>query len=154
MVGNTADAEDITQNVLLQVVRRLHTYRGQASFTAWLDRVTVNAVMALRRGRARCRERQSGTPLDALPQRPGRRHAERRRDTPVRQVIGRETLDLIERAVARMPRMYRDVFVLADVEGLSNARAAELLGLTLAAVKSRLHRARLLLRAALQPYVH
>jgi RNA polymerase sigma-70 factor (ECF subfamily) len=66
--------------------------------------------------------------------------------------LDREVRALVERAVGRMPEIYRDVFVLADVEGLANAEVGGLLGLSLAAVKSRLHRARLLLRAALAPH--
>src|SRR5262249_3075409 len=57
---------DVTQDVLLQVVRRLDTFRGQARFTTWLDRVTLNAALARRRRRAR-RERQLDAPLDGLP---------------------------------------------------------------------------------------
>jgi RNA polymerase sigma-70 factor (ECF subfamily) len=59
---------------------------------------------------------------------------------------------LIGRAIARLPEMYRDVYVLADLEGLPNAEIGELLGLSLPGVKSRLHRARLMMRDALAPY--
>src|SRR3954453_17128380 len=52
MLGNDADAEDVTQDVLLQVVRKLHTFRGDAAFSTWLHRVTVNAALAHRRKRA------------------------------------------------------------------------------------------------------
>jgi RNA polymerase sigma-70 factor (ECF subfamily) len=62
------------------------------------------------------------------------------------QVLDRETHRLIEAAIDRLPEMYRDVYVLADVEGLPNAETAEILGLSVSAVKSRLHRARLMMR--------
>ena len=135
MLGNAADAEDVTQDVLLQVVRRLDTFRGEARFTTWLDRVTVNAALAHRRGRARRRERQLDAPLDGLP-------GVATPKGPERVALDRETWALVERSIARMPEMYRDVFVLAEVEGLANAEVGGLLGLSLPAVKSRLHRAR------------
>src|SRR5436190_717423 len=66
--------------------------------------------------------------------------------------LDHETRELIERAIAELPEVYRDVFVLADVEGLPNAEIGEILGLSVAAVKSRLHRARLVMRDALAPH--
>jgi RNA polymerase sigma-70 factor (ECF subfamily) len=72
--------------------------------------------------------------------------------TPDRQAEDRETRYLIDCAIDRLPEMYRDAFLLADVEGMSNADISGALGLSLAAVKSRLHRARLLLRDALAPH--
>jgi RNA polymerase sigma-70 factor (ECF subfamily) len=150
MLGNAADAEDVTQDVLLQVVRRLDSFRGQARFTTWLDRVTLNAALARRHSRAR-RECQLDAPLDGLPGACASRRGAAPRG-PERVALDREASALVERAVGRLPEMYRDVFVLADVEGLANAEVGGLLGLSLAAVKSRLHRARLLLRAALAPH--
>jgi RNA polymerase sigma-70 factor (ECF subfamily) len=151
MLGNAADAEDVTQDVLLQVVRRLDSFRGQARFTTWLDRVTVNAALAHRRSRAR-RERLTRAPLNELPEGSAVGPGGPRRPGPERVALDREAWALVERAVGRLSGMYRDVFVLADVEGLANAEVGGLLGLSLAAVKSRLHRARLLLRATLAPY--
>src|SRR5579884_3281978 len=66
MLGNDADAEDVTQDVLLQVVRKLDTFRGDAAFTTWLHRVTVNAALAARRKRARRDEGRVHDPLDAF----------------------------------------------------------------------------------------
>ena len=71
---------------------------------------------------------------------------------PEQELLDREASQCIEGAVARLPEIHRDVYVLADVEDLSNAEIAALLGLSVAAVKSRLHRARLLMRQALAPY--
>src|ERR1700758_2127888 len=66
MLGNDADAEDVTQDVLLQVVRKLDTFRGDAAFTTWLHRVTVNASLAARRKRARRDEGRVNDPLEAF----------------------------------------------------------------------------------------
>jgi RNA polymerase sigma-70 factor (ECF subfamily) len=148
MLGNTADAEDVTQDVLLQVVRKLDTFRGRSSLTTWLHRVTVNAALAHRRRQARRPEEHLDVSLDCVAM-----HAGSDGRVPDRQALDRELRRHLERAIARLPEMYRDVFVLADVEGLPNAEVGRLLGLGLAAVKSRLHRARLMVRDALAPYV-
>jgi RNA polymerase sigma-70 factor (ECF subfamily) len=154
MLGNAADAEDVTQEVLLQMVRWLETFRGEARFTTWLGHVTVNAALAYRhtRARRRERERQVDAPQDVLPGAATSRCGVAPRG-PEQVALDREAWALVERAVGRMPEIYRDVFVLAEVEGLANAEVGDLLSLSLPAVKSRLHRARLLLRAALAPYV-
>jgi RNA polymerase sigma-70 factor (ECF subfamily) len=146
MLGNTADAEDVTQDVLLQVVRKLDTFRGEAELTTWLHRVTVNAALTQRR-RLSCRhQRTLDVSLDCIaPPEDG--------DGPDEQALRGEWRQHLERAIARLPQMYRDVFVLADLEELPNAEIGQLLGLSLAAVKSRLHRARLMLRDALSPYM-
>ena len=156
MLGNDADAEDVTQDVLLQVVRKLDTFRGEAAFPTWLHRVTVNAALAHRRKRASRHAHQSGESLDAvLEDGQGHPHPGSVRPwsvSPDQPVLDAETHGIIERAIAKLPERYRDVYVLADVEGLSNAEIAEMLNLSVSAVKSRLHRARLMMRDALAPH--
>src|SRR5438093_8909096 len=66
MLGNDADAEDVTQDVLLQVVRKLDTFRGESDFFTWLHRITVNAALAHRGKRARRQEHETHDPLDDL----------------------------------------------------------------------------------------
>jgi RNA polymerase sigma-70 factor (ECF subfamily) len=151
MLANDADAEDVTQDVLLQVVRKLDTFRCESALATWLHRVTVNAALAHRRKQSRRHERQVQAPLDALPDQAGR-PGPGPHESPDRRALDRELRELIERATGRLPEMYRDVYVLADVEGLPNAEIGELLGLSLAGVKSRLHRARLMMRDALAPH--
>jgi RNA polymerase sigma-70 factor (ECF subfamily) len=149
LLHNEADAEDVTQDVLLQVVRKLDTFRGEAEFTTWLHRVTVNMALAHRRRGAPRLAREVRAPLEEVEGR-GRLPSPRPPEAgPVHQVLGREARALIEQAVARLPEMYRQPFVLVQVEGLSYATVGAALGLSAAAVKTRLHRARLLLRAAL-----
>jgi RNA polymerase sigma-70 factor (ECF subfamily) len=152
MLGNEADAEDVTQEVLLQVIRRLDTFRGESALSTWLYRVTVNVVLALRRKRASGRERQ----FDAAGGE-GEYAASGRRDRPAvaadDAAVVREQRERVEAAIAELPEMYRDVFILADVEQLANAEIVEISGLSLSAVKSRLHRARQMLRDALQGYL-
>lgn len=153
MLGNDADAEDVTQEVLLQVVRKLDTFRGEAQFPTWLHRVTVNMALAHRGKRAKREEREVPDPLGSFSDNGQHGGPIKRWDVePEQHAINRETHDLIERAVAEMPEKYRDVYVLADIEGLSNSDISDMLGLSVPAVKSRLHRGRLLLRNALAPH--
>src|SRR5262245_351942 len=153
MLANEADMEDVTQDVLLQVVRKLDTFRGESDLATWLHRVTVNAALVHRRKRAPQLARMANTSLRHLEDE-GRpvSFSSREGAGPDRQVINRETRALIEEAVRELPEKYRDPFVLSDIEGLTNAEVGEMLGLSLPAVKSRLHRARLLLRDALKPH--
>jgi RNA polymerase sigma-70 factor (ECF subfamily) len=153
LLGNPADAEDVTQDVLLQVVRKMHTFRGEAAFPTWLYRVTVNAALAYRRKRALREGRRSAEDPDRLEDGATTAGTPRRWAlAPDQEALDRETRELIDRAVARLPEAYRDVYVLADVEGLPNAEIADILGLAVPAVKSRLHRARLRMRDALAPH--
>jgi len=153
MVSNDVDAEDVTQDVLLQVVRKLPTFRGDAAFPTWLHKVTVNAALTHRRRQAVRQEHGLGHSLDVIEKDepvveppPGRILG------PEAQILNHEMRQLIERAIASLPEMYRTVFVLADVEHWANADIAAHLQISLPAIKSRLHRARSLLRDALAPH--
>jgi RNA polymerase sigma-70 factor (ECF subfamily) len=153
MLGNEADAEDVTQDVLLQLIRKLDTFRGESAFPTWLHRITVNAALAYRRKRASREQHHVHDPLDSFLE-------EGKHAAPVRNwwikpdqiAVDRETQRLIEKAIASLPEIYRDVYVLADVEGLANSEIGDMLKLSVPAVKSRLHRARLLMRNALAPH--
>jgi RNA polymerase sigma-70 factor (ECF subfamily) len=151
MLGNEADADDVVQDVLLLVVRKLNTFRGDSSFATWIHRVTANAALLHRRKKALHKERAGAPEFCAA----GAGHVSPvRRDLPApdEQVQSREEWQLIEAAVARLPRLYREPYVLSELEGLSNAEIGARLGLSLPAVKSRIHRARLLLRRVLAPH--
>jgi RNA polymerase sigma-70 factor (ECF subfamily) len=153
LLGNAADAEDVTQDVFLQVIRKLPTFRGEAAFSTWLYRVTVNAALAYRRKRALREGASLPEPLEDFHEDGNHRAPVRRwMSRPNHQALDREAHQLIEEAIAGLPEIYRDVYVLADVEERPNAEVAEMLGLSVAAVKSRLHRARLPMRKALAPY--
>ena len=153
MLGNDADAEDVTQNVLMQVVRKLDTFRGESAFPTWLHRVTVNAALSHRQKRASQEKNRIADPLDLFLENGS--HGKPVKPwsiLPEQEVLDRESQDLVEQAIAGLPEIYRDVYVLADVEELPNSEIAEMLSLSIPAVKSRLHRARLLLRDALAPH--
>jgi RNA polymerase sigma-70 factor (ECF subfamily) len=153
MLGNDADAEDVAQDVLLQVIRKLDTFRGESALGTWLHRVTVNAALAHRQKRANRQKRETGDAVDelldaGLPSGPVKRW----NTSPDEPVLAAEQAALIEDAITRLPAPFRDVYVLADVEGMPNAEIADLLGLSVPAVKSRLHRARMRMRDALAPH--
>jgi RNA polymerase sigma-70 factor (ECF subfamily) len=151
MLGNDADAEDVTQDVLVQVIRKLDTFRGDSQLSTWLHRVTVNAALAFRQKRANRQKRETAdADTDALEVSEG--PVTRWNVGPDEPVLAAEQTAVIEGAIGTLPGPFRDVYVLADVEGLPNQEIADLLGLSVPAVKSRLHRARLRMRDALAPH--
>lgn len=156
LTGTEADAKDVLQETFLAVYRNLGSFRGAARFSTWLYRIATNAALMHRRRQAR----QRTEPLDDyLPRFDERgQHAA----TPAELEIASradEMLDrkaLAERAhegLARLPDIYRDAFVLRDLEELPTDEVAELLGINGAAVRQRVHRARLMLRGYLSHLV-
>jgi len=140
MVSDRARAEELTQDVFVRAWEKLHLFRGESSFATWLHRLTVNVVLNARkvegRQRSRYEENDDEIGMDALP-----------------GVVGMplppgDMLDL-EEAITRLPPGARRVFVLHDVEGYKHEEIAEMLGVTSGATKAQLHRARFLLREAL-----
>src|SRR5215211_2472288 len=122
MLGNDADAEDVTQDVLLQVVRKLDTFRGESALGTWLHRVTVNAALAHRQKRANRQKREAGEqPDDVLEGSLSSGPVKRWNTSPDEPVLAAEQAALIEDAITRLPAPFRDVYVLADVEGMPNA---------------------------------
>jgi RNA polymerase sigma-70 factor (ECF subfamily) len=151
LVGNATEAEEVVQEVFLAVYEKAQTFRGDAAFTTWLYRLTANAALT----RLRRRQRSKEVALeDYLPQfQPDGHHLvrpvvdwsatleERLADAQLQQLL-REAIDLLQ-------PLDKAVLVLSDFEDLSNKEIGEALGLTVLAVKARLHRARLFLRGQL-----
>jgi RNA polymerase sigma-70 factor, ECF subfamily len=153
MLGNDKDAEDVTQDVFVKVLRNLPTFRGESAFSTWLYRIAVNTALTYRRKRAIRKTYSLVEPFQEFTDNGEYRYPVRRwAPSPEQLALDREAHQLIENAMARLPETYRDVYLLADVEGLANTDIADLLGLSVVAVKSRLHRARLLMRNFLAPY--
>jgi len=140
MVRNASDAEDLTQQVFIQLFRKLDTFRGESSFTTWLHRMTVNQVLMHFRRRAVKTEKttEDGT-------------------TPIRIVSGTENpsrMALIDRialnqAIGQLPPGYRMVFILHDLEGFDHYEIGKMLGCAVGTSKSQLHKARQRLRQLL-----
>src|SRR5436190_18035222 len=137
MVADRTRAEELTQDVFVRVWEKLGLFRGESSFGTWLHRLTVNVVLNARKSEGRSRSRfeddDEGNGVDALPARP---------------LAPGDRMDL-EAAIAKLPPGARRVFTLHDVEGYKHEEIAEMLGVTSGATKAQLHRARLLLREAL-----
>jgi RNA polymerase sigma-70 factor (ECF subfamily) len=153
LLGNQTDAEELTQDVLLQVLRKWESFRGESSLATWLHRITLNAALSYRRKRAVREEHRDATPLDEVSSGSTPGGVFRQWSvTPEQELLNQETQELIENALARLPAHYRDVFVLADVEGLSNQEIADVLKEEVSTIKSRLHRARLTMRSILAPH--
>ena len=153
MLGNDNDAEDVAQEVLLQLVRDYGDSAGEATVTIPLYRVTVDAVLAIRRKRSIHRELQFA---EAWVGSEDNYHSRGDRSSSAvdAKVLHGELCDRIEFAIAQLPDDCRDSFVLGDIEKLTYAEIGGILNLCVVAVKSRIHRARLILCNVLQPYLN
>ena len=128
-------AEDAMQEAYLRAFAKLDQFAGEAKFSTWLTKIAVyEALGRLRRSKL---EEELAETIDA-------------EDNPERAAYGRELQSAIERAVDRLPPLYRTIFVMREVDELSVAETADCLGITQQNVKTRLHRARTLLRSRLE----
>jgi RNA polymerase sigma-70 factor (ECF subfamily) len=153
LTRSAADAEEVTQDVFLKVYRKIGSFDGRAAFGTWLYRVATNT--ALMKLRARRCERQVAVEEAGPTFRPDGHHARPLADwwvLPEDTLLAAERRRVLAEAIEALPPDYKAVVVLRDVEGLSNQEASEILGATVLAVKSRLHRARLALRERLAAY--
>jgi RNA polymerase sigma-70 factor (ECF subfamily) len=150
ILRNEADAEDVAQEAVLKAFKHIRQFRAEARFSTWLIQITVNeARMRLRKDHARIMEAivdqqdQEGnyTPRDFADW----------REIPSETLERSEIRDALTRALASLNAKYQEVFVLRDIQHLSIAETAKSLGISSAAVKTRLLRARLMLRDLLAP---
>ncbi|HXG84457.1 MAG TPA: RNA polymerase sigma factor [Pyrinomonadaceae bacterium] len=141
MLQNATEAEDLTQDVFIQLHRKIGSFRGDSAFTTWLHRLTVNQVLMHFRKRNVKFEKtteEGETPVQIVG------GTENPRKMPIVDKIA------IESAIALLPNGYRNVFVLHDVEGYEHEEVARILGCSVGTSKSQLHKARLKLRKLLQ----
>lgn len=147
---STEDAEEILQDVFVTVYLKINNFQGKSAFSSWLYRITVNtSFMKLRK-----RKRHLNAPLDTVTENDYLSHSEARSESSnVDYMTTRHELKRhLEDALAKLPEDYRAIFVLRDIDGLSNHEVGEILDLSVPAVKSRLHRSRLMLRKRLERY--
>ena len=145
MTQNQSEAEDLAQEVFIQLFRKIGSFRGESAFTTWLHRLTVNQVLMHFRKRSVKMEQTT-----------------EEGETPVQVVLGTENpsqmpvVDRIalDKAIALLPPGYRAVFVLHDVEGHEHEEIARLLGCSVGTSKSQLHKARMKLRKLLRLQHH
>lgn len=133
MCGNPEDARDVLQETLLAIARGVGGFRGDASLSTWVFQIARSFCLKKRR-------RRKGAPaafedIDHAP------HADESLD-PEERASRNETKAVVDAALARLPSASREVLVLRDIEGLTATEVAETLGISVDAVKSRLHRAR------------
>lgn len=148
VVRNDAEAEDVVQEAYMRAFASLEAFRGDASLATWLSRIVINEAL----GRLRKRKRTVAMPenpeaeIIRFPLNPSDWNPN---DDPERTMAQRQILGLVERATDSLPDVYRTVFVARVIEGLSIEETADLLGIRPETVKTRLHRARALVRKAL-----
>ena len=155
ITGSNEDAEEAAQDALWTAARKISTFKGESAFGSWLYRIAANAAyQKLRSRRGKSREIALD---DVLPSLDGDgRHFEPMADWSERvdeRALTGELRDVLERAIEGLPPDYRTALVMHDVEGLSNPDIAETLGISLPAVKSRVHRSRLWVRKQLADYM-
>jgi RNA polymerase sigma-70 factor (ECF subfamily) len=145
MLRDRADAEDITQDVFVQVFRKIDTFRGQSAFSTWLHRLAVN--MVLMEIRSRKSHVYAMVPIESNSDDDDVFHEQfGREDIALRGSLDRVTL---ENALSELPPGYRVVFLLHDVHGYEHQEIAEILSCSIGNCKSQLHKARLKLRKML-----
>lgn len=147
---NEEDTEEILQDVFVTVYRKIDKFEGKSAFSSWLYRITVNtAFMKLRK-----RKQHAAVSFDEVSAGVQENWTGNSSDTcDIAYISSRHELrGALEGAIKGLPDEYRTIFILRDVDGLSNQEVGEILGLSVPAVKSRLHRSRLMLRKRLRRF--
>lgn len=153
---NPWDAEEVTQDVLLRVVRKIGTFRGEAALFSWIHRITFNTAMSRRRRAARGRLVEAPAAGREAPEDDGAPPLQQ--DPPDRSpladdhVFRAQLRRRLARVLARMPSIYRVPILLRDIQGLSTGEASAVLRVKPETFKSRLRRGRLALRAQLADF--
>ena len=147
---NEADAEDVSQEAFIRAFRKLESFRAESKFSTWLISITINEARTRLRRQALVRME----PLDRLPDEDKSISPAFLRDwreIPSEAVEREEVRNLIQLAVEQLPDIYRQVFLMRDVEELTINETAEALNISIPSVKVRLHRARMRLQKQLAP---
>ena len=141
VLGGDEDAEDVMQQAYLNAFTHLRQFEQRAQFSTWLIRIAVNEALARRRKRQRGAWDGGDELMNAM---------ESDMPNPEEQALASQMREVMERELAALPAAYRTVIVLREVEGLSTAETAECLNVSEDVVKTRLHRARGMVRAAIE----
>jgi RNA polymerase sigma-70 factor (ECF subfamily) len=147
---NESDAEDVAQEAFLNAFRNLAAFRGQAKFSTWLISITLNEA----RGRLRRQSLVRIDSLDETPEEGGHVSPALLRDwreVPSEALERKEIREMLQEAISGLAPIYREVVLLRDVEELSVEETATALTISVASVKTRLHRARIMLQKTLAP---
>lgn len=155
LTGNREDAEEILQDVFWAILQNIGSFRGDSKLSTWIYRITMNTALMKLRGQPKREHLPLDEALGPAMTEDGM-IAERVMDwtlLPGDELERKELIQRLEEAINQLSPEYRTVLVLRDIEGLSSEEACEVLNLSVAALKSRLHRARLFLRKQLAEYV-
>jgi len=149
LTGNKTIAKDILQETFIQAYRSIKKFRGKSKFSTWLYKIAVNYCLMQRRKKkiTVSLDEYLKTDKDEAP-----RQIPDWADSPSASIDNSELKEKLNSALDELPDDYRSVVVLSDVEGMSNKEINKVLGLSVSAVKSRLHRVRLFLREKLTGY--
>jgi len=154
ITGSKEDAEEAAQDALWTAARKIGMFKGESAFGSWIYRITANAAYQKLRTR---RQKSAEIAMDdVLPSLDDERHFEPMDDWANRvdeRALQGELRQVLQEAIDGLPDEYRTALVMHDVEGLSNPDIAETLGISLPAVKSRVHRSRLYVRKRLSDYL-
>ena len=154
MCGNPEDAQDILQETALKALRSWHQFRGESQISTWLYRIASNTCLSKQRRKSLefvdpsiLEGIQHDSESSSMPQ------LKDWSNDPLAKALNDELRTKLDQAILKLPELYRMVFILRDVEGMSGEHTAKTLGITLTNVKVRLHRARMFLRNELEQYV-
>jgi len=145
MTGNTAEAEDLTQEAFLQLYRKIATFRGESAFSTWLHRMSVNVVLMQLR-----KKNLPLVPIDETMEGDEESSVRKEPGAPDERLTGSIDRLQLQRAVDELPPGYRTIFVLHDVEGYEHNEIATLVGCSIGNSKSQLHKARIKMRELLR----
>src|SRR6516225_1700263 len=150
IIGNHEDAEEAIQQTFLKVYQHLGGFQRSSKFTTWMTRIAINEALQIRR-----RRRPTVSLDDPQVSDEGVMPRELRdwHDDPGKIYDKQQIREIVERAIQSLPTIYREAFVLRDVQGLTSEEAAAALGIGVSALKTRLLRARLMMREALAIYL-
>ena len=153
LMRNQMDAQDVAQEVLLTLFKKVHTFQGKSAFSSWVYRITLNSSYM----KLRSKKKEPKISIDELLPSFNNTGFQQEKiqdwsENTESLLFTNETREIINKAVGLLPEKEKVVFLLRDVEGLSTEKVSEVLDLTIPAVKSRLHRARLFLRKKLSGY--
>jgi RNA polymerase sigma-70 factor (ECF subfamily) len=144
MVNNVAEAEDLTQEAFMQLFRKISTFRKESAFSTWLHRLTVNVVLMHLRKKG-----LDEVSLDQEPDEDGQELPKKEYGGEDLNLVGAVDRVTLEKSIAELPRGYKTIFVLHDIEGYEHNEIAEIIGCSIGNSKSQLHKARMKLRSIL-----
>jgi len=151
LLGNKEDAADLMQETYIKAYENLNRFEGRSSFSTWLYRIaTNNALMKLRKEK---KKKVSIDELKKIGDKSYRIEISDWSENPSSYFKSAELKEVLQKAIDSLPPKYKSVFILHDIEGLSLAEVAQILSLSVPAVKTRVHRSRMYLREKISEYI-